>query len=114
MLKSPGSREVSICGGRPERHRYGLSCRGTKSSNPSPSRRESCELSVPGRRCGRPFADGHGSVESLPFDDNRLEKALAINSMQSWPQAVAGLREVQRVTKADGRIALGFSAIRGS
>jgi len=45
MLKSPGSREVSICGGRPERHRYGLSCRGTTSSNPSPSSGESCELS---------------------------------------------------------------------
>ena len=41
MLKSPGSREVSICGGRPERHRYGLSCRGTTSSNPSPSSEES-------------------------------------------------------------------------
>src|SRR5246127_3997786 len=40
MLKSPGSREVSICDGRPERHRYGLSCRGTRSSNPSPSSRE--------------------------------------------------------------------------
>jgi ubiquinone/menaquinone biosynthesis C-methylase UbiE len=27
----------------------------------------------------------HGSVESLPFDDNRFDKALAINSMQYWP-----------------------------
>src|ERR1700751_1673111 len=41
MLKSPGSREVSICGGGPERHRYGLSCRGTRSSNPFPSSEES-------------------------------------------------------------------------
>jgi ubiquinone/menaquinone biosynthesis C-methylase UbiE len=55
----------------------------------------------------------HGSVESLPFDDNRFDKALAINSMQYWPQAVAGLREVQRVMKADGRIALGFSPYSG-
>ena len=74
---------------------------------------KSCELSVPGRRCGRPFADRHGSVESLPFDDNRFDKALAINSMQYWPQAVAGLRELQRVMKADGRIALGFSPYSG-
>ena len=55
----------------------------------------------------------HGSVESLPFDDNRFDKALAINSMQYWPQAVAGLRELQRVMKADGRIALGFSPYSG-
>ena len=46
MLKSPGSREVAICGGRPERHRYGLSCRGTTSSNPSPPSGESDELSL--------------------------------------------------------------------
>jgi ubiquinone/menaquinone biosynthesis C-methylase UbiE len=34
----------------------------------------------------------HGSVESLPFDSNRFDKVLAINSMQYWPQVVAGLR----------------------
>jgi SAM-dependent methyltransferase len=28
-----------------------------------------------------------GSVESLPFDDNSFDKALAINSMQVWPDA---------------------------
>src|SRR5262249_7403282 len=27
----------------------------------------------------------HGSVESLPFDGNKFDKALAINSMQVWP-----------------------------
>lgn len=27
----------------------------------------------------------HGSVESLPFDDSSFDKALAINSMQVWP-----------------------------
>src|SRR6516162_4777327 len=44
LLESPGSRDVAIRSGRPERHRYGLSCRGTTSSNPSPSSGESCEL----------------------------------------------------------------------
>jgi ubiquinone/menaquinone biosynthesis C-methylase UbiE len=33
----------------------------------------------------------HGSVESLPFDDNRFDKALAINSIlplsRAWPHA---------------------------
>jgi ubiquinone/menaquinone biosynthesis C-methylase UbiE len=35
----------------------------------------------------------HGSVESLPFDGNSFDKALAINSMQLWPDATTGLRE---------------------
>jgi ubiquinone/menaquinone biosynthesis C-methylase UbiE len=51
----------------------------------------------------------HGSVESLPFDDNSFDKALAINSMQVWPHPVAGLREIRRVIKAGGSIALGFT-----
>jgi ubiquinone/menaquinone biosynthesis C-methylase UbiE len=55
----------------------------------------------------------HGSVESLPFDDNSFDKALAINSMQIWPDAVAGLREVRRVMKPGGGIALGFTLYSG-
>jgi ubiquinone/menaquinone biosynthesis C-methylase UbiE len=52
-------------------------------------------------------------VESLPFDDNSFDKALAINSMQVWPDAVAGLREIQRVVKPGGKIALGFTPYSG-
>jgi ubiquinone/menaquinone biosynthesis C-methylase UbiE len=55
----------------------------------------------------------HGSVESLPFDDNSFDKAVAINSMQVWPDAVAGLREMRRVMKSGGRIALGFTPYSG-
>src|SRR3984893_19304111 len=51
----------------------------------------------------------YGLVESLPFDDGSFDKALAINSMQVWPDAVAGLREIRRVMKPGGRIALGFT-----
>jgi ubiquinone/menaquinone biosynthesis C-methylase UbiE len=54
-----------------------------------------------------------GSVESLPFEDNSFDKALAINSMQVWPQAVAGLREIRRAMKAGGSIALGFTHYSG-
>ena len=54
-----------------------------------------------------------GSVESLPFDDGSFDKALAINSMQIWPDAVAGLREIRRVMKPGGRIALGFTPYSG-
>ena len=56
----------------------------------------------------------HGSVQSLPFNDNSFDKALAINSMQLWPNAVARLQEVRRVIKAGGgSIALGFTPHSG-
>jgi len=55
----------------------------------------------------------HGSVENLPFDSESFDKALAINSMQVWPDAVAGLREVWRVTKTGGSIAVGFTPYSG-
>jgi ubiquinone/menaquinone biosynthesis C-methylase UbiE len=55
----------------------------------------------------------HGSVERLPFDDNSFDKALAINSMQVWPDAVAGLRDIRRVMKPGGVIALGFTPYSG-
>lgn len=55
----------------------------------------------------------YGSVASLPFTDNTFDKALAINSMQVWPEAVAGLREVRRVIKPGGKVALGFTPNSG-
>jgi ubiquinone/menaquinone biosynthesis C-methylase UbiE len=54
-----------------------------------------------------------GSVESLPFDDDRFDKAPALNSMQVWPDAVVGLREMRRVMKPGGRIAIGFTRHSG-
>jgi ubiquinone/menaquinone biosynthesis C-methylase UbiE len=42
-----------------------------------------------------------------------FDRALTINSMQYWPQAVVGLREVRRVMKAGGAIALGFTPYSG-
>src|SRR5262244_3751544 len=55
----------------------------------------------------------HGSVERLPFADQSFDKTLAINSMQVWPDAVAGLREMWRVLKPGGSIALGFTPYSG-
>src|SRR3977135_4089392 len=55
----------------------------------------------------------HGSVESLPFENNTFDKALAINSMQIWPDAVGGLQEMRRVMRSGGRAALGFTPYSG-
>jgi ubiquinone/menaquinone biosynthesis C-methylase UbiE len=54
-----------------------------------------------------------GNVESLPFDDNTFDAALAINSMQVWPDSMAGLMEMQRVLKPGGRVAVGFTPYSG-
>ena len=54
-----------------------------------------------------------GSVISLPFDDNSFDKALAINSMQVWPEPAVGLREMRRVMKSGARVALGFTPYSG-
>ncbi len=54
-----------------------------------------------------------GSVERLPFEDESFNSALAVNSMQVWPDAVAGLREIRRVMKTGGRIVLAFTRHSG-
>jgi ubiquinone/menaquinone biosynthesis C-methylase UbiE len=54
-----------------------------------------------------------GSAASLPFADNSFDKALAINSMQVWPNALAGLRELQRVLRPGGKVGLGFTPYSG-
>jgi ubiquinone/menaquinone biosynthesis C-methylase UbiE len=53
----------------------------------------------------------YGSVERLPFPDSTFDKALSINSLQIWPDAMAGLREIRRVLKPGGTIALGFTKV---
>lgn len=54
-----------------------------------------------------------GSVESLPFAQEMFDKAMAINAMQVWPDAIAGLREIWRVLKPRGRVVLGFTRYAG-
>lgn len=53
------------------------------------------------------------SAELMPFADQTFDKALAINSPQLWPDAAAGLREVRRVLRPGGRIALTFTTYSG-
>jgi ubiquinone/menaquinone biosynthesis C-methylase UbiE len=50
------------------------------------------------------------SADHLPFEDPGFDKAISINSLQVWPDAAAGLREIRRVLKVGGQLALGFTA----
>lgn len=54
-----------------------------------------------------------GSIERLPFGDGTFDAVMAINSLQVWPNAGAGLREIRRVMRVGGRIALGFTPHSG-
>ncbi len=54
-----------------------------------------------------------GSAASLPFAHDTFDTAVAINSMQLWPDAEAGLREIGRVVRGSGRVALGFTRYSG-
>jgi ubiquinone/menaquinone biosynthesis C-methylase UbiE len=55
----------------------------------------------------------YSSAERLPFADQTFDKALAINSMQVWPDPRAGLLEIRRVLKYGGIVALGFTVNSG-
>lgn len=55
----------------------------------------------------------HGAADSLSFEDKLFDKTVAINSMQVWPDVMAGLRELERVLKTGGTIALGFTPYSG-
>jgi ubiquinone/menaquinone biosynthesis C-methylase UbiE len=55
----------------------------------------------------------HGSVERLPFGPGSFDKALAVNSMQVWADRETGLREIGRVLRPGGEVALGFTRHSG-
>lgn len=50
-----------------------------------------------------------GSVEELPFDDATFDKAMTMNSLHLWRDPVAGLREIKRILRPGGRIAVAFT-----
>jgi len=52
-------------------------------------------------------------VDHRPLHDNVFDKTLAINSKAVSPDAVAGLREMRRVTQSRAGIALGFTPYSG-
>ncbi|WP_446222148.1 class I SAM-dependent methyltransferase [Nocardia sp. IBHARD005] len=48
----------------------------------------------------------HASVEQLPSFDDPLDAILAVNSVGFWPDPVERLRELRRMLRPAGRIAL--------
>jgi ubiquinone/menaquinone biosynthesis C-methylase UbiE len=54
-----------------------------------------------------------GSVASLPFPDNTFDIVTAVETHYYWPDLPASIREVQRVLKPGGRLALIAETYRG-
>ncbi|WP_266074786.1 class I SAM-dependent methyltransferase [Haladaptatus caseinilyticus] len=51
----------------------------------------------------------YGFADDVPSEDCVFDAAMTMNSMQVWPDAVAGLRELRRVVKPDGTVAVAFT-----
>lgn len=65
------------------------------------------------RRQSRRIAAGKlelavGSVEQIPYPDEYFDRACTVNTVYFWPDPAAGLREIFRVLKPGGLLALCF------
>ena len=49
-----------------------------------------------------------GDVADLPFRARTFNRAMTVNSIYYWPDIDAGFREIARVLKPRGRVAVGF------
>src|SRR5579883_2514869 len=47
-----------------------------------------------------------GFVQSLPYEDESFDKVVSINSVHIWPDKSVGVKEIRRVLKPGGLIAL--------
>ncbi|MBT8402932.1 MAG: class I SAM-dependent methyltransferase, partial [Gemmatimonadetes bacterium] len=53
-------------------------------------------------------------VADLPFDDDRFDRAIAIETVLFWPDPVAALRETRRVLRPGGRVVVCVDASKDS
>ncbi len=53
----------------------------------------------------------HGNVVALPYNDESFDKVIAVETFYFWPDPVANLKEVHRILKPGGLVAL---AMEGS
>lgn len=49
-----------------------------------------------------------GEIEALPLDSDQFDKVCSVNTVYFWRSLPEGARELRRVLKADGTLALGF------
>jgi ubiquinone/menaquinone biosynthesis C-methylase UbiE len=49
-----------------------------------------------------------GSVSAIPYPDESFNKVCSINNIYFWPSRADDLREIRRVMKDGGTVALGF------
>jgi ubiquinone/menaquinone biosynthesis C-methylase UbiE len=71
-----------------------------------------------GRRIAQQSLRSHvrvlcGDVAALPFADGVFDRIITINSLYYWPRLMAGLREMARVLKPHGRLAIGYHSPDG-
>lgn len=52
-----------------------------------------------------------GIAQALPFEEAIFNKVLAINSVQIWPDSLAGVKEMRRVLVPGGLIALALQPV---
>lgn len=68
-------------------------------------------VKMAGKRNASGLANGSidlakGDVRSLPYVDNSFDRAFSIHCVYFWREPVAGLREIQRVLRPSGIIAI--------
>lgn len=60
------------------------------------------------RRFGTRVELVRASIEALPLADASIDKAASVNNLYFWPDPAAGMRELARVIRRGGRLAVAF------